>query len=290
VRRSNRLNRDELFARLTDEPDLLQDMPMPTRDETVACDAIDYGALAAEVRERAFAAKLPGDLPAATRSTAQRPDSARHSQHDPRLPLQPIRDTKRNPRNKPHRDDTSRDSSPRRSRFAFAWLASFLALAAFFGLRWLNSGAPLEAPAAIAQASAATSEARSPKKLAIEEIRVGRRLRADNPELDEATPRLEVVPSENRLRILQRETADGRCEIEQLVSLEELAADGGDSGNTAVYLDLPELGIAGDFRVLEVRPCPDIRAGNGRIVTATFRHESKTVLDLRLSGRTNRSV
>jgi hypothetical protein len=36
-----RADRDELFARLTAQPDLLQDVPMPTRDETIACDAID---------------------------------------------------------------------------------------------------------------------------------------------------------------------------------------------------------------------------------------------------------
>jgi len=270
-----------LFARLAEEPDLLQDVPMPTRDETIARDAIDYGALAAEVRERAFAAKLPADLSAASRCTANRAAVA-HSPHDSRLPLQPIRDAKRNPRNKPHRDDTSRDASPRRGRFAAVWLASFLALAAFFGLRWLNAGAPLDAPEVSARASAAATATRSPQKLAIEEIRVGRRLQADNPELDEATPRLEVVPSENCLRILERETDDSLCHIEQLVSLEELEFDGGQGG--VVYLDLPELGIAGDFHVLETRPCPGIRAGNGRIVTATFRHESKTVLDLRLEG------
>ncbi|MDZ4781100.1 MAG: hypothetical protein SGJ19_12675, partial [Planctomycetia bacterium] len=39
--RACRSNRDELFARLTEDPDLLQDVPMPTRDETAACDAID---------------------------------------------------------------------------------------------------------------------------------------------------------------------------------------------------------------------------------------------------------
>ncbi|MDW8265044.1 MAG: Hint domain-containing protein, partial [Gemmataceae bacterium] len=38
-------------------------------------------------------------------------------------------------------------------------------------------------------------------------------------------------------------------------------------------LDLPELGAEGTAKVLRIGPCPPIAAGNGHIVTASFKHE-----------------
>jgi hypothetical protein len=45
-------------------------------------------------------------------------------------------------------------------------------------------------------------------------------------------------------------------------------------------VDLPEMGLVGEARVLAVGPCPAVAAGAGRVVTAAFRHRRGEVLGL----------
>jgi hypothetical protein len=46
-----------------------------------------------------------------------------------------------------------------------------------------------------------------------------------------------------------------------------------DPETNTIGLDLAELGAEGPAQVLRIGPCPPIAAGNGHIVTATFKHE-----------------
>jgi hypothetical protein len=45
-------------------------------------------------------------------------------------------------------------------------------------------------------------------------------------------------------------------------------------------LDLPEMGVAGEFQVMAVGPCPPIESGPGRMVTGVFRFSRGAVYDL----------
>ena len=51
-----------------------------------------------------------------------------------------------------------------------------------------------------------------------------------------------------------------------------------------VQMDLPELGLTGEAVVVEVQPAPVVKAGTGRLVTATFKHSSGDVIDLVVAG------
>ncbi|MCA9041112.1 MAG: AHH domain-containing protein [Planctomycetaceae bacterium] len=51
-----------------------------------------------------------------------------------------------------------------------------------------------------------------------------------------------------------------------------------------IYLYLQEMGIESDFDVLKIEPCPEILDGPGRIVTATFKHSGKRLIDLKIAS------
>ena len=51
-----------------------------------------------------------------------------------------------------------------------------------------------------------------------------------------------------------------------------------------VEIDVPECGIEGLADVLKVGRCPTIEAGPGRVVTATFKHQSAAVFDVAVEG------
>lgn len=51
-----------------------------------------------------------------------------------------------------------------------------------------------------------------------------------------------------------------------------------------ICLAMPEMGVAGPAKVLSIGPCPRLEAGAGQIVTGTFKHKAKLVLQLYLAG------
>ena len=59
---------------------------------------------------------------------------------------------------------------------------------------------------------------------------------------------------------------------------------GSDSGiellGLTIQMDLHELGLTGKAIVLDIEACPPVRSGEGRVVTATFHHNSGDVIDL----------
>lgn len=49
-------------------------------------------------------------------------------------------------------------------------------------------------------------------------------------------------------------------------------------------MDLPEMGLTGEAIVTNIQSAPAVRSGNGRVVTATFKHSSGDCLNLALSS------
>lgn len=63
-----------------------------------------------------------------------------------------------------------------------------------------------------------------------------------------------------------------------------LKANGVDIDYLVVQLDLPELGLAGEARVLTIQPSCQVDSGTGEVVTATFHHSSGNVVDLTIEN------
>ena len=120
----------------------------------------------------------------------------------------------------------------------------------------------------------------------IETIRVGQKVWSDgNPtgDLDERFGD-EVDSHTWRKMVLRAPKRDGS------VAEVEMLRPGWWLGERDVFvggrvdIEVPECGIEGLAQVLAVGPCPDIAPGPGRVVTATFHHQSTHTLDLRLEG------
>jgi hypothetical protein len=150
----------------------------------------------------------------------------------------------------------------------------------------------------------------------IQEIQVGHRVLAENPELrGQEIPQAFFDADTTRLIVLHQIKPDGNeLTVETLVPLDALAAavverlnsDAGPTlnpiplvgsrdivalnellaGNT-FELNMPELGAAGPAQVVAVRPCPSFEPDDGtgrRLVTSVFRHAAANVIDLATSG------
>ena len=126
----------------------------------------------------------------------------------------------------------------------------------------------------------------------IETIRVGQKVWSDgNPtgDLDERFGD-EVDSHTWRKMVLRAPKRDGSvAEVEMLRPGWWLGERDVHAGGR-VDIEVPECGIEGLAQVLAVGPCPNIAPGPGRVVTATFHHQSTHTLDLRIrrAQRTNR--
>ena len=170
------------------------------------------------------------------------------------------------------------------------WALPFL-LAGFCFWEALPTGerpATSTAIAAIAAPVAGTEAVPIQRKLLtrpIQEIQVGQRVLADNPELDGLEiPDAEIDPATWRTVRLSMDKPDGsRIDIVLLRSLDWLeemeAAAGGQ-----IELDLAELGADGPAEVVAIETCPPLETGEGRIVTGTFAHSAKQIIDVQVTG------
>ena len=143
-------------------------------------------------------------------------------------------------------------------------------------------------PAIAGSAPAPTSEitASSPRLLTkpIEEIRCGDRIPSQLPEglLPEDQP--EPDPATWRLVELELTKQDGhKVEVKLLRPLEWLQQAGAVNSGT-FQVNVEELDIDGEAAVLRVLPCPPLQAGEGQVVTGTFRHFSDQLVAVRIAG------
>jgi len=143
----------------------------------------------------------------------------------------------------------------------------------------------------------------------IEQIRVGQRVLARNPELTDAERAVLAKSSEpapdtwRRLKLWMPKPDGGRLDIELLRPLSWLTTAGVPLDgelvertvaepvklNVTIELHLPELGVSGPATLLTVAPCPPIERGPGCVVTGTFRHQSAEILTLTVSAADGRS-
>jgi hypothetical protein len=132
----------------------------------------------------------------------------------------------------------------------------------------------------------------------IEDIRVGDRVLADNPDVDSPSETA-VDPAtwrKLRLRAIDR-WEDGTINdinVETLQTTEWLREHNVSVGAwPPLPLDLDEMGLTDELRgeVTAIEPCPPIRSGPGRVVLTTVNHINRFVLELTVRdehGRTER--
>jgi hypothetical protein len=123
--------------------------------------------------------------------------------------------------------------------------------------------------------------------MAIEALRPGRRVRTLTPGERRGMPAGEEVglgAGSRRLVRLALDAGGGNAvEAELLRSAGWLAAHQAEVGRS-VFLDMPEMGIAGHARVTAIEPCPAVEEGEGGLVTGAFRHRRGVVYDLQVAG------
>jgi hypothetical protein len=76
---------------------------------------------------------------------------------------------------------------------------------------------------------------------------------------------------------------EAESEIELLRSDEWIAVTGAADGQV-IWLDVPELGIAGPALVESISPAPPIEPGDGHLITGRFRHIAPEILYLYVEG------
>ncbi len=159
------------------------------------------------------------------------------------------------------------NTPPRRTALRLIWVAATLALVGFCGFMGLRDVGRTTLP--------------------IEQMQVMRnRVLADNPEIDgPASGQFGAIDPPNwRLVDLRMQKPDGgRMDItlgRPAWWLEQVAARPGAS----IHLDLAELDLVGEARVLAVRPSPTPKAGHGRVVTGKFVHYAGNVLEVSIEG------
>jgi hypothetical protein len=122
----------------------------------------------------------------------------------------------------------------------------------------------------------------------IEQIRVGDRVKALNPELDASRRYVREVDAPNWRRLhLRSVKPDGSAvDIQLLREVDWVEAMQAQPGKL-IELNLNEFGADGFATVLAVAPCPPIAGGKGLIVTGTYEHSARSVIDVQVEGGTS---
>jgi hypothetical protein len=117
----------------------------------------------------------------------------------------------------------------------------------------------------------------------IQEVEVGERAIGLNPELTDSERSAflpDPEPTTWRKLTLEMIKPNGkRLDITLLRPLSWLVESQANTGTT-IFLDLPETGAQGFAKVRNIEPCPNIKSGEGNVVTGTFRHQTNGTIDL----------
>jgi hypothetical protein len=158
------------------------------------------------------------------------------------------------------------------------------------GLPWLM--APKHDQLGAAFQPASVSAASRHGYVTIEQLRVGERVLAENPEhgTDETASDTQADPDTWRHLVLEADyrwadgTPDPIC-VETLQPPDWIATQGAEVGHVVdLPLDLVEMGLPADLRarVLENRSCPPLAPGSGRLVLTTVNHLHNRVVELQV--------
>ena len=133
----------------------------------------------------------------------------------------------------------------------------------------------------------------SPGFLPIEEIRVGMRVPASNPELTEADRAMFPNPDPASWRLLEMEqtkASGGLLRISMLRPIAWVHQRDVHQGGT-LELALPEMGAVGPAEVVAIKPCPEIATGPGDVVLSTFVHPaSEQLVDVTIGDGESRET
>lgn len=193
---------------------------------------------------------------------------------------------------------TSMMQRPQRSRRQRWAIAAEFACLLTLSLLWLPCVTRSIGTLALSPTSAGHSLAASGQQFRpIEDLRVGDRVLADNPDSSQAPAPsdMQVEPRDWRHLVLETEWRwqDGTLDavhIETLRSSEWIEAHHVAIGEeVAIPLDLVETGLPEDLRacLVENKPCPPIGPGPGRVVLTTANHLHNNVLELRVRDTKN---
>ena len=109
----------------------------------------------------------------------------------------------------------------------------------------------------------------------IEQIKVGMRVPARNPEISDEERAKFVDPDQETWRFLKLELEKSPVkilEIEMIRPLQWLEKHNANQIGDTIFLDMEELGARGHAKILELGPCPTIQPGPGQVVISTFAH------------------
>jgi len=192
----------------------------------------------------------------------------------------------------------SRPAPRSRNRLGVVWLAACVLFASWLGFGTtgrdptVRNASDLE-PRAVASA-ASVLPAAAPRTKNIEDIRVGERVMARNPQLTEAdrTSKTDVDPATWRLLKLRATTrlTDGSADVLEVESLQPSAWIAAAKARKGATVDLPlelsEFGLPQSLRatVVAIEPCPVIQEGPGHVVLTTTKRTSFDVVELAVTG------
>lgn len=164
-------------------------------------------------------------------------------------------------------------------------------IAFVFGGRWLTESPAQKSiePEKQSQVTLQDGNSRlasSSARMPIEDISVGDRVLADNPQqsmLDDS----EIEPDDSTwlfLKLRMPSNEQGHLDIEMIRSPSWLANNNARVGGS-VFLNLEELGANGEAEILRIDACPKIHDGPGQVVVTTFAHPpSYEILDLKFTN------
>jgi hypothetical protein len=137
----------------------------------------------------------------------------------------------------------------------------------------------------IARIAAAQSRVPTTTIRNIEDVRVGDRVLADNPELSDADRNVPDPDPETwrKLELAMRRENGYRLDITLIRSLDWIEDRRAVPG-AKVALDIPEMEAYGYATVSTIAPCPPIKPGPGSVVIGTYRHTSGDTLNIGVSG------
>jgi hypothetical protein len=199
-------------------------------------------------------------------------------------------------------DQSQSHASPKpvsttRRMLGLAWLLGCIAAAALVMFGPWGGGSPTPPTEQAANAQPLSSiqpvSADTPSHLnqqaskPIEQIRLGDRVIARNPEVTDEERALFEDPDPLRWRAVELSMLKDngqRLDITLLRHEMWFWLNDAEVGSQ-VYIDLPEMGAEGLAEVLSISLCPYLQPGEGSIVTGTFHHESdQPLLEISVEG------
>jgi len=171
------------------------------------------------------------------------------------------------------------------STLATVWLMGCLAVSGLFGWRFLSNENSTPPDRVVAAAPVSTTQQSTYVTKSIQDIRIGERVLAHNPEVTDLERRqaIEADSSWRHLQLEMKKADDSVLKIELLRPSEWVVSHNAYAGTT-IHLDLEEMGASGPARVVNIGRAPPLAKGPGQIVTGTFSHSAGNVINLYVDG------